>query len=1103
MDYNLRRQLIMLSKRLIYVFLFQLFLCTVILANTGNAQRKTIDQVKVSLNLKEKSLAQFFRQVESKTDFKFTYTDNLLDLNQAITVVEDNKSLYDVLVAVSKQTNLNFVQVNENIHVKAPTTRNKNAVEISPFVDIIVSGKVTDSKGDPFPGVSVIIEGTSTGTVTDIDGNYAIEAPEGGVLLFSFIGFERQRIRIDNQTNIDIILKEDAKSLEEVVVIGYGTVKKSDLTGSVASVKSKEINSFPTTNILQALSGRAAGVQVIQTTGAPGAALSVRIRGTNSIQGGNEPLYVVDGFPFSGNPTNLNNNDIESIEVLKDASATAIYGSRGANGVVLITTKQGKDGETRVDFETNYSVQNLRNKLDLMNAREYAEFQNIQARNDNLPLYFTQQQINSYSEGYDWQNLIFQAAPMFSTALNVSGGNSKTKFTVGGAYFGQEGIIKGSDFNRYSLRTNLNHKISDRLSLNFNTNLTYINSERRDSGGGSRGGSMIGAAISAAPISRPFKDDGSYNVLGNEFPFVAPDIINPINFINEQNNVTQSNVILSSLSFSYKITPDLTLNVLGGIENRDGRNDFYTTRKFFNSNGIASVNTNQFRSLLNETTLAYDKKLGTKHQFRALAGFTYQDFLNTSLNASGQGFLSDAFETYSLGAAQIPGIPGSNYSKSVLLSYLGRVNYSYSDKYLFTFSVRADGASVYSPENKWGYFPSGAFAWRVSEEGFLRNNSVISDFKIRSSWGITGSQAISPYATLNQLTPGNTVFDDRLFNTFAPSTTLPGDLKWETTEQIDLGFDIGFLADRFIFNMDFYLKNTKDLLNTVRLPTSLGFSSTVQNVGRVQNKGVELSLDSKVLSGKAFQWDLSGNISFNRNKVISLHNGEDVLGAFVNVLVVGDNVTILREGRPIGQFWGYQEDGYLETGRIKFKDLNGDGVINALDKTYIGDPNPDFIYGINSVMRYKNFEFNVFIQGSQGNDIFNVSSIVSTLDFGQGLNMPKEVFYDRWTPETPNAKYPLISRNVAARVSDRFVEDGSYLRFRNIQLAYNLPSRPMDKPGIRSMQIYVSAQNYITFTKYSWWDPEVNSRGAGTQLGIDHYSYPIPKTLTVGLRMGF
>ncbi|MDO6439003.1 TonB-dependent receptor [Cyclobacterium sp. 1_MG-2023] len=1096
----LLKHVIYMTKLFTIAFTLQCLSMSFLMAFNGNAQVKSIEEVSVSLSLKEVKVREAFKRLEKLTDYNFVFASREIEDIPLVSVESKGESLYLLLSDIAVQTDLSFKQVNNNIHVKKMDKKN-TGVNVN-YEQVEVNGIVRDENGDPLPGATVTIANTTKGTVTDLDGNFSIEVEEGATLVISFIGYKTKNLIVGNQSQLNISMELDDTALEEVVVVGYGTVKKSDLTGSVSSVKADEINAFPTSNVMQAMSGRAAGVQIIQNSGAPGAGLSVRIRGTNSIQGGNEPLYVVDGFPFSGNPTNLNNFDIESIEVLKDASATAIYGSRGANGVVLITTKQGKEGTSKVDFETSYSMQSIRNTLDLMNGSEYAQIQNIQAANDNIPLYFTEQEVANFGEGFDWQNLIFTKAPIVSTSLNVSGGSAKTKYSISGSFFGQDGIIKGSDYDRYSLRANVNHTISDKISLLFNSNLTHLKTERRDSGGGSRGNSMIGAALSAAPISQPFNEDGSYNVLGNEYPFIAPDIVNPLNFLNEQMSIVKANVVLTNMAFVYKPIPDLTLKISGGIENRDDRTDGYTTRNFFNSDGRANVTTSQFRSLLSENTLSYDKTISSRHQLNALIGFTYQDFTNTYLSASGVGFLSDAFETYSLQAAQTPGIPSSGYSNSVLLSYLSRVNYTFDDRFLFTFSFRTDGSSKYSPGNKWGFFPSGAFAYRVFKESFVENSNWLSDLKVRTSWGLTGSQAISSYATLNQLSPGNTVFQNNLYNTFAPSTVLPGDLKWETTEQIDIGVDFGFLEDRILFNADYYIKNTRDLLNTVRLPSSLGFTTTIQNVGKVQNKGVELSLDGKVLTGD-FKWDVFGNISFNKNKVISLHNGEDILGAYVGVLVVGDNVTILREGRPIGQFYGYQEDGYDENGNINFVDQDDNGIINDNDKTYIGDPNPDFIYGFNSTMNYKNFEFSFFIQGSHGNDIFNVSSITSTMDFGQGMNMPREVLYDHWTPENPNAKYPLISRNTAVRVSDRFIEDGSYLRFKNIQLAYNVPASILFKKALNSAQVYVSAQNFITLTGYSWWDPEVNSRGAGTQLGIDHYSYPIPKSLTMGIRLGF
>ncbi|GAA4453180.1 TonB-dependent receptor [Nibrella saemangeumensis] len=973
-------------------------------------------------------------------------------------------------------------------------------------IDRTITGRVRSETGEGLPGVSVVVKNTTRGTSTDAAGEFRLNVPDDAVtLVFSYVGYVNQEVVLGTRTNLDVQLVPDQKTLDEVVVVGYGTVKKSDLTGSLSQVKAKELNAFPTTNVLQALSGRAAGVQVLQNTGAPGGPVSVRIRGTNSIQGSNEPLYVVDGFPISGNnPTVLNNADIENIEILKDASATAIYGSRGANGVILITTKRGKAGKTRVDVETSYSSQTLRKKLDLMNAREYATFYNEQAQNDNLKPYFTQQQIDAFGEGFDWQDFVFRKAPMKTLALNVSGGNEKTQFSLSGSMFNQDGIIRGSDYNRYSLRANINHAISRKLQVNFAGTLTRLKTNSQNSQGGNRGGSLIAGAISAPPILTPYTDDGAYRVFGTAYSFINAQLINPINFLNEQSSQTRGNRVLSNAALIYNPIPELTIKVSGGIENSDDRTDSYTTNNFVNSQGSAGVNTAQFTSLLSENTISYNKTFNLKHSVAAVAGFTYQDFVSTSLSGSGIGFLSNTSQTYDLAAANTPGIPNSSFSKSTLLSYLGRINYSYDSRYLATASFRVDGSSKYSRGNKWGYFPSAALAWRISNEAFLKNNTTITDLKLRVSWGLTGSQAINAYATLNQLFSGKTVFDDALFTTYAPGTVLPGNLKWETTEQKDIGIDLGILQNRVVITADYYIKNTRDLLNTVQLPSSLGFINTIQNIGEVQNKGFEFSVNTNVLNGP-FKWDLNAIVSLNRNKVMKLYGGQDILGGYVDINTITDTRNILREGQPIGRFWGYLEDGYDEKGKIRYKDLNGDGTITVLDKTYIGNPNPNFIYGLNSSMSFKNFDLTIFLQGTQGNDIFNTSAINNTVDYNNGLNMPREVYLNHWSSANPTAKYPVISNTNRINVSNRFVEDGSYLRLKNIQLAYKVPVQNWGLNWIQNVQLYASGQNLVTFTRYSWWDPEVNSNGGSnsTAQGFDQFSYPTAKVITLGLRAGF
>lgn len=1114
MQKNVRTKAFLLKAMRMTVTQFMLLVVFCGLASANATKAQEVLNTTVSLQIEAVEIKRVFSNIEKQAKVKFVYSPNAIRADQKVSLATTNK-LSEVLKELLTPLHISYEVVGTRILLrqKLPeksASLEEIAVPVPNVIEVqeqVIKGKVTDGdKGEGLPGVSVLLRGTQKGTTTNPNGEFSLAVPDANaILVFSFVGYEPQEVVVGNRTQINISLKVDTKALDEVVVVGYGTVKRSDLTGSVTQVKSKELNAFPAANVLQTLSGRAAGVQVTQNTGAPGGGVSVRIRGTNSIQGSNEPLYVVDGFPTSGsNPTVLNNADIESMEILKDASATAIYGSRGANGVVLITTKRGKSGKTKVDFETSFTSQSLIKRLDLMNAKEYATFYNLQAANDKLNPYFTQAQVDAFGEGFDWQNLVFTKAPMKTTSLNISGGNDKTQFSVSGSFFGQDGIIKGSDYKRYSLRTNLSHKISEKFSVTLSSTLSRLKTDRRDSEGGSRGNSMISAAISAPPTLTPYNDNGTYRVLAIAYPFVATDIINPLNFINEQTNRIKANRVLTNAALIYNPIPEITIKISGGIENADDRTDNYTTTNFFNSPGRASVSTTQQTSLLNENTISYSKVFGQVHSVSAVAGFTYQDFVNTSLSASGNGFLSDIIETSGLGSAITPGIPNSGYSKSVLLSYLGRVNYTFKDKYLATVSMRRDGSSRYSEGNKWGYFPSGALAWRISNEDFLKSNTFISDLKLRASWGLTGSQAISPYATLNQLSSFRTVFDDAMYTTFSPGTRLPGNLKWETTEQKDIGIDFGMLNNRLILTADYYIKNTRDLLNTVSLPSSLGFTSTIQNVGEVQNKGFELGVDSRLFTGN-FKWDVNANISFNRNKVVKLYGGDDILGGNVNVVVINDVTSILREGRPIGQFWGYVEDGYTDQGRINFKDLDGNGSITQNDKTYIGDPNPNFIYGLNSNMSYKNFDLSFFVQGVQGNDLFNVSSIVNTIDYGFGLNMPKEVLYNHWTPTNTNAKYPIISRNTTTRVSNRFIEDGSYLRLRTIQLAYNLPMEKLGVKWIRNLQVYGSGQNLLTLTKYSWWDPEVNSRGGSnsTMQGIDHNSYPTAKSWTIGLRAGF
>jgi TonB-linked SusC/RagA family outer membrane protein len=1090
-------------------------LCTanLLVASPGNAQ--ILKETKVTVGLRDESLKNAFAQIEKQTSFRFAYVESQINPYKKITLPLRSRSLLTTLEILFDNTLLEYSVRNNTIVVVEKVTGDTTADglhmsfnwQAEPPVrnaEIKVNGIVTDSKKQPLAGVSITEKGTDKGVTSGADGSFSIRVPEDATLVFSYVGYKVYEEPVNNRTTITIQLQEEVRNLNEVVVVGYGTVRKRDLTGSVAQVSGKEVNTFPTTNVIQAMQGRAPGVQVLQNTGSPGGSISVRIRGTNSIYGGNEPLYVVDGFPVSGNPTFLQNADIESIDILKDASSIAIYGARGANGVVMITTKSGKKGgRTYVDFETGYTVQTPTKKLKLMNAQQYALFYNEQMTNDNQAPYFTQQQIEEFGKnpGTDWQDLVLRNAPIYSTNLNVSGGNEKTQFSFSTGAFLQDGIVRNSDFDRYSVRTNLSHEISKIFSVSSNLSLVKIKSNRQNSGRGNRGNDLISAMLGAPPTLSPYTQTGAYRRLNTAYPFISNAINNPLTTIDNVTDKIDADRILGNVGFTIKPFKGLSIKISGGVERSTDREDFYaridTTTSY---TGYARATSNQRTSYLSENVATWTGKFGI-HGITATAGFTYQDNVFTTLNGEGTGFISDVTESYNLGLAETPGIPGSYYEKWSMLSYLGRVNYSLLDKYLFTVSFRADGSSRFT--DKWGYFPSAAFAWRISDEKFFESVKFISDLKLRASYGAVGNPSINPYATLNQLSGSKTVFGDALYNALAPGATLPGKLKWETTSQVDVGFDAALLDNRIRVTFDYYRKETSDLLNKVQLPASMGYREVLRNVGKVENKGFEIGVDANILNGPV-QWSVSANITRSRNKVLKLYGGQDILGSSLYTGNLNDIVNLLREGQPMGIFFGYKEIGYNDKGIPVFEDRDKSNSISAIDKTYIGNPNPDFLYGFNSTLGWKGFEFSLFIQGSQGNDIFNLNKAV-TLDQGMGLNMPAEVWTDHWTPTNTNAKYPKLTRTLPGNMSSRFVEDGSYLRFKNIQLAYNLPGTAIRAKWLRNAQVYVSAQNMITITNYSWIDPEMNVYGGGNSInqGIDYFSYPTAKSITFGIRCGF
>lgn len=1096
-----------------------LFLSSTELSANGYAQKITIVK-------KAMFLSDVFKSIEKQTSFLFFYDKDLVQKAVPIDVNIRNATIEEALATCLKDQALTYSIVKNTIVIQPKKAELKDDSRATTFAalppPVEITGKVVDKDNRPLQGVSVFIAGTKNGTSTKSDGSFSLTAPDGGtvILHFSSIGYQARTVTVSNGSAVNITLEEDVSGLNNIVVIGYGAVRKSDVTGSVSSVSKKELTAYPVTDAVMGLQGKTTGVRVIQNSGAPGAPVSVRVRGGNSLLGSNEPLYVVDGFALSGSPSSINPNDIESIEVLKDASATAIYGSRGANGVVLITTKRGKAGRSEVSFDTYYSSQKIGKKIELMNAREFAELANERAANDGFPAYFTPDQVNSFGVGTNWQDELFRTAPLQNHSVNATGGNEATQYSVGGNYLDQDGIIRGSGLRRISVRANVNQKISNKIGISFNATLTHNDLSQIDING-QKGGTVLSAVLVAPPTVAPFDANGNYSPV-RIYPFSPNELRNPLAMALERKQNAKIKYVLAGTALTYEPVKSLILKSSFGVESTSSREDIYSSRVLDNtSTGQANVAALDWTNILNENTLAYSKQINQIHNISALGGLTYQQFNSKNFGTGNiTGFPTDQLQTNNLAGGSGIGTPLSAASKWVIVSYLARINYSFRNTYLLTASIRADGSSRFGEGNKWGYFPSAAFAWKAINENFVKSISAVSDLKFRVSWGITGSTAIDPFQTLNSLSSFRTVFNDQLYIGYAPNSSnlANPDLKWETTTQVDAGVDLGLIKNRLYLTFDYYHKNTKDLLANSPLPTSLGFTTVIKNIGKIQNKGVELGINAKVLTG-AFRWDVNANISKNKSKVLQLSGGSDVFGVTIpQPLAVP--VNLVRVGQPVGVFYGYLEDGLDANGAIKYKDLDGvPGITNA-DRTIIGDPNPDFFYNFGSGLSYKNFELNVLFQGVQGADIFNVNATAVGNSFYFGENQLKEVYYNHWSAAKPdpNAKYPKISAKTIYRESDRFVEDGSFLRLKNIQLAYNFPASTLGGKWVKSLQVYVSGQNLWTSTKYSWYDPEINTRGGSNSIssisssisnptfnsisnGIDNAGYPNTKMYTFGARL--
>ena len=1007
----------------------------------------------------------------------------------------------------------------------------KSAGNLKAEADIKITGHVTDEKGLALPGASIRVKGTKAGTTTDIDGKYSITVPDNNaVLVFTTIGYTTQEIPVNGRKTIDVQLLNNAKDLNEVVVVGYGAQKKRDVTGAVTSTNLTNVTKTPVFGTAQLLQGQVSGVQVTQTNAQPGASFSVRIRGTNSITNSSEPLYVIDGYA-GADIAAINPNDIATMDVLKDASAAAIYGNRGANGVVIITTKTGKAGQNIVSADVYSGVQRVGKILDLMNASQFAVYLDSVTAYNNVgsktpkPLPFTQDQINSLGAGTNWQKELFRTAPITNANLSISGGSELTKYLVSFSYFDQKGIILNSGYKRGTLRFNFTHDISKKLSFGLNTQVSYDqqNIANVNTSGGAGGGTLLDA-LRISPTVPVYDATGAFTFQNG--PTGYADILgNPIAAATLNTDVDNSLRLFINAYGEYQITKNLKFRSSFGTDDRFEKERIFrpnTTYLGLTTNGYSSIINPSNLDWLNENTLTYNATFNKIHTITALAGFTYQNSQYRASTATAQSLTTNNLGTDGLGAGTSLNATSTANGRR-LASFIGRVNYSLMDRYLLTVSVRRDGSSALGANNRWGTFPSGALAWRVSSEEFMQNIKTVSDLKLRLGYGIVGNQSIpvnSPYA---QYALNSYVLNGGRNVGFSPNNIPNDNLQWEQTRSYNIGLDLGLLNNRITFNADVYDKKTTKLLFQRPVPSTTGFTTFQDNLGAMSNRGIELALNTTNISGQFIKWTTGINFAKNINKILDLGGPQSVLTGTVSSSLYpgGQNSSILQVGKPIGSFYGYVYDGIwqstqqiaasgitntLKPGDPRYKDLNGDHIINASDRTIIGNALPKFTYGFNSNLTVGQFNLFVLIQGVYGNKIMNENKIETENGTTNDNKLAYVLTKSFGMPGSDNSLPSVGStlRRSLGPTSD-ILENGSYLRFKTITLSYNLPLPKVSKI-FKSASIYVTGQNMFTITKYSGYDPEVNtydtSSGNYTSLGTDYNPYPNIKTYTLGLRLG-
>jgi TonB-dependent starch-binding outer membrane protein SusC len=1082
--------------------LFASFFLIIILTTDSYSQ-----EIGITLNFNEVALSNILDKIEEETGYFFLFNEKLIDTKQTISINITDKGISEVLEILFRKTNIKYSIVDNKI-ILAP--------EYMVFKDnqIHVSGNITDENGNPLAGVNIKIEGTTIGTISDQKGKYSINISNANaVLIYSFIGYYQQKIEAGGKASINISMLPAVSNLEEVIVVGYGTAKKSDLTGSIVAVNEQEYEAQPVTRIDDILQGRSAGVNVINVSGAPGGAATIRIRGSNSITGSNEPLYVIDGF-VGVDMNDINPTDIESIQILKDASSTAIYGSRGANGVVLINTKKGRVAKPSFSITSRYFLSMPVKKWPLLNAGEFAQVCNERADALDYPRTFTDKQVSDYisNGGTDWQDLIYRTAGGEEVQLDYSGGSDAVTYFISGNYLNQDGIIINSDFRRYSLRTNIETKFSDKLRSSMKVNL--VRRESNNTMGNFSTSSVVAGATAWAPTTPAYDVNGKLTT----FDPVSSVKTNPIELATND-AINESNTASAILNFDYRIIRGLTLDVGIGINYNNSQSKSFVQRLLTKSPS-ASRGSSESLFLQNTNMLTYTSSFSDIHNIVITFVSEVQLQRNESFTAVASDLLFPSLKYNNITLAKTYSHT-NEYTRSTIGSQIGRINYNLMNRYLLTASVRSDRSSKFRRSNQTSLFPSVGLGWRINKEDFLSKVPLISNLKLRASWGQTGSQAIGVYGTVTSYNTSAALAGTSWLNgtmTYGINIGDPGneDLRWETTTQSDIGVDLGILKDRITLETDYFFKNTTDLLLDEPLPGYVGGGAIYENAGAVNNSGFEIDLNAKVIDKSYLFWNINFNISILNNKVTDLGKSPYIVmagGAGAGMVTYPE--MILKPGYNISSYYGFKslgiwqvEDAALAAqygqrpGDYRYEDVNGDFAFTGSDLQIIGSGIPKKVIGFNNTLRYKCFTLNAFFQSMLDYQKWDFAYAQIMIAAADAREFTHRDILNRWSPDNPTSRVAAFSKTNVPRIqSSEYVESGNYLRLKNISLQYTLPRRLLKWGDLSAL---ISAQNLITLTKYRGLDPETYSNvGSGDLRGGDGGAYPNAKTWSIGLTLSF